>query len=1065
MRKTCNICEWGVLPIVVLAVLVFAATRAQAQSDEVLTLDIRPQEASSALMHLARTSGRQIVLAAQEGANVEVEGLKGEYRLEDALAALLTGTGLAYELNSQDVIVVQEEEQEAEPETDDEAPSEDEEDPLELEAQVVTGSRLATGDPTARVYSYSAEDIAIRGVSTLEEFFRTLHWAVPSMTTQNNTALFVDSEFEKPFGYVNVGVSTINLRHMGSANTLVLLDGRRIAGVAGDFDNVLNLLNVPLSAIERVDIQLDGASAVYGSDAIGGVVNFITRKGFRGGSVNYREESSSTDADRRSLSVRGGFGWRTGNMSATLSRRSSEPINHLNLWTTRDWRPEFGPEFDRRTGLSGQPGVVCRYNGDPFYPQCVRGGDRMALPPGHSGVGATPEDFSDAPRSDLFWPENGADSTRTSLSLYLEQYITDGLRLYADVLVSRHDGYQARDSRMWDFVVPASNAYNPFGEHVVVNYNPWREIQSGILEPAHLASEREQRTFSVGLFWEFGDGHQLEVNAARSESESSSWVNWYRYRRSYHDPSAHRLYEALASPDPDKALNLFGDGTVQGSLATDLFSYDGGPVRSFTDLTRFEPLLRGQLFRVWGGAIEYALGAEYRRFGLTSYQTRYQEGGLERDTSINQGWLYDYGTERPTEEMQAYFFELAIPLIGSDNDRPGLRSLVLSIQARHDTHKMEGAAGGRDPADWEWNLSSRQVYVPGEGWQSADFYNLSHPFFDESQSTAIIAEARKSATSPRLGVRYSPAESFTLRAAWSRSFAPPNFSDVFNPNDERDLLVWYRDPYHPDGDAGWTRYPTVINPHGLHLKPESSDNYSMGFDWSPESLPGLRWTLDWSLVDFTDKIVSGSVLLNNFREHTFALPEFVQRDEGGYITTILRNDRNIAEKRSEMVHTHLQYTFDTRAGSFVSGLNYTRVLDEYYRILPTTEKVSRLGKVWGSNKYRLTGSLSWKRGRLGADMFVHYTPGYLNDGAGRCHFRQDGRCPELNGNLPELDVDALTTVDLTLTYGFDNGLQLRAGGRNIFLARSPTVLWRFQYDPTRWDARGRVLFLELNWEI
>ena len=90
-----------------------------------------------------------------------------------------------------------------------------------------------------------------------------------------------------------------------------------MAGRAGDDDNFLNLLNLPLAAIERVEIQLDGASAVYGSDAIGGVVNFITRKDYRGLSVTARNEWSATNADRRNLDFAAGMSWDSGNVSGT----------------------------------------------------------------------------------------------------------------------------------------------------------------------------------------------------------------------------------------------------------------------------------------------------------------------------------------------------------------------------------------------------------------------------------------------------------------------------------------------------------------------------------------------------------------------------------------------------------------------------------------------------------------------------------------------------------------------------------------------------------------------------
>lgn len=1063
MRKDSNSRNRRVLPIVVLAVLTFTATRAEAQSDEMLTLDIQPQEAGSALVELARASGLQIILAGADGINVRVEGLMGEYRLEDALATLLTDTGLTYEFSSQEVVVVKEVEREPEPETADEAAAEDEDDKLELKPHVVTGSRLTEGDPTARVYSFSAEDIAIRGVSSLEDFFRTLHSIVPTMTSQTSTSPYVDDFYEKHIDdMTKIGISTINLRHMGSANTLVLLNGRRIAGLAGDFDNLFNVLGMPLAAIERVEIQLDGASAVYGSDAIGGVVNFITKKGYRGGSATYREESSSSDSDRRTLSLKGGIGWRSGNVTATLSRGTFEPINHLKLWTTQDWRPIFGPEFDRRLITTGQPGVVCNYNNYPYFPRCSWPPNRRALPQDHSGVGATPEDYSEPSRNDLIWPQNGSTFTRTSLSTFLEQNITDSLRLYADVLVSRFDAQQHEETYFRDYVVPASNAYNPFGEHVVVNYIPRREVESGLITPAHQESENESRNVSAGLFWQFGDGHELELNAARSKSTRSSWRNWHSYYRAFGDPTAQPFYDALASPDPDRALNLFGNGTVQGNFPKDLFQLAGLQTAS-TEITRFEPLLRGQLFRVWGGPIEYALGAEYRRIDMMWYLSTYGKDGLARITDVRYGRLYDYGTEEPRREMQAYFFELAFPVIGSDNERPGLRSLVLSVQARHDTHSMKGAAGGRVGAH-TYEFGTEPYYVPGVGWEDLPSVGrVGHPFYDNYEEHVV--ESRESAISPRIGVRYSPVESFTLRAAWSKSFTPPNFADVFSPESGGPRIAWYRDPYNPDGQTGWSPYPTLYTANGLHLNPEYSDNYSISFDWTPGSVPGLRWTMDWTYVDFTDKIVSDQTLLIDSREETFKLPEFVERDADGYITLIRSGSRNIAEQRNQQVNTQLEYAFGTRVGGFIAGLNYTRILDEYFQITPAGERVRRVGTVRGTNKYRLTGSLSWDRGRFGANMFVYHTPGYLNDDAGRCYYRQAGRCPELGGDLPDLDVDSLTTVDITLTYRFDNGLQLRAGGRNIFLAKSPTVWWKYQYDPTRWDGRGRVLFLELNWEM
>ena len=1053
MTHTHKTRNFRALSVLLLAVLAFSAAGAQAQSDEVLTLDIEPQDAGSALVRLARSSGTQIMLKSG-AAKVEVEGLKGDYQLEEALAALLTDTGLAYEFTSDNLVVVQEVEQAAEPEPADEAPVEDDEEPIELPEQTVTGSRLQGGDPTTRVYSFSAEDIAARGVSSLEELFRTLPWSFPTVTTQNNIGSGInDADVDKAFGPLALGISTVNLRALGSANTLVLVNGRRVAGIAGDEESIVNLLNMPLSAVERVDIQLDGASAVYGSDAIGGVVNFITKKNYRGLSTTFREESSSTDSDRRNISVRGGYAWGSGNLTATLSRDTSKPINHLNLWSSIDFRPLFGPEFDRRRNLSGQPGVVCEYNGGRI-PSCAWPYMRRQLPAGHSGVGATPDDFtSDLARTDLFYPQNGADSTKTSANLHVEQYITDNLSVYADVLVSNLESYQEFGTRFTNFLVPASNAYNPYGRHVVVSYIPWREIQSGLISPAYTESESKQRNYNVGIFWEFGDVHQLEVNAGRSESKRWAWQIRSQYSRSYYDPSADKFYAALASSDPDVALNLFGDGTVQGSAFAELFGVALGPTLGFSDVTSYEPLLRGQLFRLWGGPIDYAVGAEFRREVIYRYDENYAEGGRERySPSLN-----NIGVEQPSQDLSAYFAELAFPIVGPDNARPGLRSLVLSVQARRDTYKAKGAAGGL--GNWEREPETTGYrYVPGEGWKEFPVVR----WF--KAGTVSIVDTKKSATSPRVGLQYKPVETFTARAAWSRSFQPPSFSKLFHTNSASSGTWWAVDPHHPDGFLGYEPYPYSVSPYSLGVKSEFSDNYSIGFDWSPERIPGLRWTVDWSRVDFTDKVVTGSGLLSTIPEIAFKLPEIVQRDANGYITRITLSRLNLAEKVSEIVDTQLEYAFDTRFGYFTPRLNYTRVLEEFFRITPDSERVFRLGKASGSNKYRLTGSLSWQKDRFAADLFVYYTPSYENDRTGLCRYLE-GNCTRVNAALPNLQVDSLTTVDLTVSYKLDNGLRLRAGGRNIFEADSPTFWGGWAYDPTRWDARARVLFLELNWEM
>ena len=936
-----------------------------------------------------------------------------------------------------------------------------EEDALELRGQTVTGSRLVGGDQTARVYSFSAEDIATRGVSSLEELMRTLPWAFSSINSQTDTYFGAGaSDTDKSLGALGLGTSTVNLRALGSANTLVLLNGRRVAGVAGDEDNFVNLVNVPLSSIERVDIQLDGASAVYGADAIGGVVNFITKKNYQGASATVRQEFSSTDADRRNISLQGGYAWGTGNISATASRDTSEPISNFKTgWTTSDYRDRFGPEFDTRQPVSrAQPGIVCDFNGSYTFPGCSRS-PKMQLRPGHSGSGATPEDFTtDLTPSDYIRPQNGADSTNASFNLSIEQYITDSLRVYADVLYSKHDAFQHHATVMSSYLVPASNAYNPFGRTVVVSYWPIAEIESGAIPQSYTESENKQRNYGAGFIWEFGSGHSLELNVSRSESERFAWQIRTDYRRRELDPSQEKFYSALASSDPNVALNLFGDGSAQGSAFGELFTRALGPSYGFTERTTWEPLLRGQLFRLWGGPIDYALGAEFREDVVYKESEDFVEGGASERSNDREEFI---GVAEPTQDLTAYFFELALPFVGEENARPGLQELVLSLQARHDTYKAQGAAGGVSSEVVGFGIT-RRVFIPGQGWTDQFL-----PFANRADvGSPNLIETSQSDTSPRVAIRYSPTETLALRAAWSQSFRPPVFSDLFNTSEPSDRPGYYIDPYHPDGITTPIQPPVNRSAFNTEIRSEISDNYSLGFDWSPSSLPGLRWTVDWSRIDFTDKIDYAGNILFNHPEVGYAIPEIVERDADGYITLVNDTPVNLAKKVSELLDTRLEYGFVTGAGDFTARLNYTRVLDEYFQVAEGGEKVARQGTASGSNEYKLSGALSWLTGRFAVDLFVYYTPGYENDRTGNCG-EAAGRCGGTGffWPRPSLEVDALTTVDLTVAYRFDNGVRIRGGGRNILDAEMSTLWNNLPYDPTRWDARGRVFFLELHYEM
>ena len=1019
------------------------------------------------------------------------------YRLTAIILTLcIPASGLAQETDPE----VQEQ-ADAEAEAADAATTEEE--PLELAGQVVTGSRLEGGDPSARIYSFTAEEIAVRGVSTLEEFFRTLPWTYPSITTQTNTSLhFQGTDQEDEYIELGLGISTVNLRNMGSANTLVLMNGRRLAGT-GEEDDFANLLNIPLSAIERVDIQLDGGSAVYGSDAIGGVVNFITKKNYTGLSVDYRHEFSSTDADQTTASITGGYAWGSGNVTAIVSRETSEPITNAKTGlSTRDFRPRLGPEFDLRSFTTGQPGVVCEFEAPAWAPtlfRCVRNGPRYQLPADHSGVGATEADFVQFARGEpspfpyeRLLPQNGEESTTDSYTINVEQYLTENLRAYADLVYSSRDSYQEFNPQVRGLIaVPSTNAYNPFGRPMLVGYSAVRESADGVLPAPYTEAVSERRDLNFGVIWAFGGSHELSLEITRTKSERESYRLQARGVRPRWDPSADAYYAALSSSDPGTALNVFGNGEGQGTTIDGFLTTTEGPIIGESETNQYNLTLRGGLFDIWGGPASYTVGTEYRenivyktRVFTTSSSGRLSENMEDTGSNI--------GVDKPSREISAYYAELALPLVGTENAFPGVHSLILSLQARRDQNESTASAyvGTRGAyLSFEF-LDPLPVpyWHPEEGWliynQSRFVFHYADVVHDFNYTTT-----KQNRTSPSIGLRYQPTEDFTLRARLSRSFRPPVWTDQYatcidpppdsfcSPDTRFRQSFSGVDPYHPDGTVEFELpFGSVIQQvYNTDLKNEYSDTVSVGFDWYPQAIPGLRWTVDWSKTDFSNRIedeIAVAFMAQLRPELIMNHPQVVTRNAAGDIESMLFLPINLNEKYSELLDASVEYSFSTEFGRFTPRIAYTGVLADRVQVGPTEDsRLEFAGTMYGPDEYQLEGSLSWLWDRFAASMFVYYTPGYENDLARYCSSTLQAipgsRCAAIPYEWLSIDVSSLTTVDATATYRMDNGLRLRVGGRNILDRAAPANVFggELPYDPTRWDARGRVMFLDLNWEM
>lgn len=299
----------------IIALTCLAAGMASAEAT--YTFNIQTQSLSDALKEFASQSGLQVVYFAKIAANQSANPVAGALSAEDALRRLLGSSNLVYERMDEKTIAIRSPGGERPRATNANATGEfrktsavsnglafmhiaqageggeqsqpvvgDDRTPagakvIELEEVVVTGSHIR-GAPSysSPMITFDRQDIEASGYSTTQQLMQSLP---QNLSNVSDTTFYTTNGGSDGIKYDGAG---INLRGLGSESTLVLVNGRRLAAAGtGDF---VDVSLIPLSAIERVEVLTDGASAIYGSDAIGGVVNFVLRKDFEGAETRVR---------------------------------------------------------------------------------------------------------------------------------------------------------------------------------------------------------------------------------------------------------------------------------------------------------------------------------------------------------------------------------------------------------------------------------------------------------------------------------------------------------------------------------------------------------------------------------------------------------------------------------------------------------------------------------------------------------------------------------------------------------------------------------------------------------
>lgn len=519
----------------------------------------------------------------------------------------------------------------------------------------ITGTYVRAEPPVGdEVISLSREDIEATGAATLADFLRTVPQVFGGGPNQD-THIGTEAQTNSGLG---VGV---NLRGLGARATLVLINGRRVApsGTDGEF---VDIENIPLSAIERVDILPDSASAMYGADAVGGVVNFILRERLDGAETIARGGSGTRgDLQEYLFAQTLGKSWESGHglISFEFYDRGALPAVD-RAYAVSDLRPFGGGDFD--TSFSNPGNII-----NPVT------GQMWPIPAGQNGTHLTAADLiAGMPNLQGRYLDRQIVPSQQRWTLYgsAQQTLGERITLFSDVLAGHREAAETFGALGTYLTVPPSNPFyvNPSGGGgpVLVSYNFDQDL-------GPLTGQDAIDTLNVAAGLDFDAGGSWTVR---------SYVSYVREKENEVEGgeiNSAALAAALADPSPLTAFNAFGAGsntnpaTLQKIRTDDLYWLD-------SQLKTVDITADGRIGTLPGGPINLAGGANWRQ-DLFSW-------ALLVPGSVGSPPVTDSSLSRTVVSI---FGQLVVPIFGASNALTGLHRLELSIAGRYENYTRTGS--------------------------------------------------------------------------------------------------------------------------------------------------------------------------------------------------------------------------------------------------------------------------------------------------------------------------------------------------------------------------------------
>lgn len=1056
------------------------------------TFNIPAGDAVTALQAFAKQSGKQVLFPFEAASGKRTPAVTGDVADADALARLAKAAGLVVQSDDGKTITLRqapaEGAQSQSPQSSRAGAGATSEEAQVVEAVVVVGSQIEGARTTEAlpVTVVGEKEIIATGAVSGDELFRSI--------PQAGDVQFQEARTTGNLNDARGDVASLNLRSLGTGNTLALLNGRRAVLAPGtQTENLVPVQTVntnafPVAGIKRVEVLRDGAAAIYGADAVAGVVNTVLDTKFRGlkmeaqygGSegTSYREGSFNVKAGTRladgtRLTFFGNYTGRSRLMASERDYSASE--DHRAQVANTPWVDNT--TFDSRSTSSPwgsftliPPTTVVRQGTATL----TTSGVFHIEPTANTAAGCSSTvltgnlcirsgTITGATSRVLRYDEN-PDRTlkggveRTNLFSTVEHDFGE-ITGYGEVGYYHALFTGSREQSAPLSTAPisiAANAYwNPFGPTtspnrlanltgvpttgIAMNITTYRPVDTG------------PRTYTVT-----DDSYRL-LGGLKGGWKGWKWDSALLYSKARtkdmtHDAISNTAFQAAVNRTDATAYNPFNGGSQPNYSLGDGTPNDRATINSFlinvyriseTSLTLADfKISKKDLFTLPGGDVGIAAGVEWRRETYKDDRDKRLDGTIKYTNSVTG---VTYGTDvmgasgapdvNAHRSVASAFFELAVPIVSPEMNIPFVEEISLQIAARDEEY--------------------------------SDFGNV---------------------LKPKGAIYWKVGQGFAIRGSVSQSFRAPNlpqfYSDGTTVSNTR-----------TDFAACRINTPTVttcpsastieVRSGNKNLKPEEADNATIGFVYQPTFIPRQygKLTLTSDFWSIREKNIVG--ILGGYNQIAY---DWLLRQSGssnpnvvrdapvgtatvGNIAYISDTYSNLQPRMVQGADFSLDYDLDdTPWGDFGLSINVAKLL-KYDQAPGQTESVLlqavAAGKLPGITiasagnqiqfdgfpEFRGTASFSWRKDGWGAGAFVNYVGEVYDTGPA-----------QVNGQY--FPIKEWTTVSFYGQYAFKDGMfdgsTVRVGVRNAFDKDPPLSASNFGYSGALHNATGRYWYMNLS---